>query len=142
MDKRHAGMLGAVAGLAAIGSAQAAQPAALPQAAPQPASYADLLAPIPNAGELLQQDNAARAAAKAAADVQLAQGYYYNGQYYYGSPYPYRVPYGYPGPYGYDRPYYRRYYHHHHHHHHYHHHHHHGAFIGIPGVGGLVLRGS
>ena len=33
------------------------------------------------------------------------------------------------------------YYRHHHHHHYrrYHHHHHHGAFIGIPGVGGVTV---
>jgi hypothetical protein len=48
-------------------------------------------------------------------------------------------------------PYYHHHHHHHHHHHsyygyyrryhhHHHHHHHHRAFIGIPGVGGVVIR--
>jgi hypothetical protein len=98
----------------------------------QTSSYADLLAPIANPVEALQADNAARAR-----NIELAQ-YYYNG--YYSGP-----GYGYPynGPaYGYNN---NPYYHHHHHHHHnnyysrHHHHHHNSAFIGIPGVGGIVV---
>ena len=44
------------------------------------------------------------------------------------------------------RPYYYHHHHHHHHsyyrpyYHHHHHHHHHGDFIGIPGVGGVLVR--
>ncbi|MBV9828165.1 MAG: hypothetical protein JO001_21230 [Alphaproteobacteria bacterium] len=120
MDKKIAGLLGGVAAIATMASAQAA-PAPAGEAL-QATSYADLLAPIANASAVLKADNAAREAqAQSVEAVQLAQYY----------PYP-----------GYGR-YYR---HHHHHHHHYirryhhHHHHHHGAFIGVPGVGGVVVR--
>lgn len=128
MDKKIAGLLGAVAGLATVGTAQAAIPPAPNPEGLQASSYADLLAPIPNAVEALQADNAAWAR-----NIELAQ-YYYNGP-----------AYGYPngGPaYGY---YSNPYYHHHHHHHnnyyahHHHHHHNNSAFIGIPGVGGVVV---
>ena len=124
MDKKIAGLLGAVAGLAAVGSAHAAVPAA--SGALEASSYGDLLAPIPNAAALLEVDNAARAE-NAAAEMKMAQAYYY-GTYPYPSYY---------------------YYHHHHHHHHHqyrryyshhHHHHHNSAYIGVPGVGGVVIR--
>jgi hypothetical protein len=114
MDKTISGLLGVIAGLATMGSAQAAtSPVLNPSGTAQASSYADLLAPIPNAVELLKADDAARAQ-QPAKDTQIAQGYYY--PYYYG---PYESPYYYP--------YYRYYHHHHHHHHHYryHHHHHH-----------------
>jgi hypothetical protein len=111
MGKKIAGLLGAVAGLATVGAAQAApQPAQnLPQA---PSSYADLLAPIANPVEALQADNAARAQAP---EVELAQYYYYGYRPYYN---------------------YRPYYYHHHRHHH---HHHHSSFVGIPGIGGIEV---
>ena len=84
--------------------------------------YADLLTPIPNATEALIADNA-RLEAKPSEGVQLAQYYHHHHHHHHG---------------------YYRYYHHHHHHHgyyrYYHHHHHHGAYIGVPGVGGLVVR--
>ncbi|MFZ2006681.1 MAG: hypothetical protein WAV02_16465 [Stellaceae bacterium] len=66
MDKRTAGLLGAVASIAAIGPAQAATPAL-----PKPPSYADLLAPIPNAVALLKADDHARA--QNPAPLKLAQ---------------------------------------------------------------------
>jgi hypothetical protein len=120
MDKKIAGLLSAVAGLATVGAAQAAVNPA-PSGALHASSYADLLAPVPNAAAQLKADNAARAEQ---GEVELAQ-YYYN----YGSP-----------------PYYYYHHHHHHHHHHHayryyrdHHHHHHSAFIGVPGVGGVVV---
>jgi hypothetical protein len=131
MDKKLVGLIGAVAGLATAGGAQAAiDPPALSEAL-HASSYADLLAPIANPVELLKADNAVRE--QQAADFQVAQGYYP----YYGN-YPYSGYYNYP------------YYHHHHHHnnyyrpysyqhHHHHHHHHNSAFIGIPGVGGIVV---
>jgi hypothetical protein len=137
MEKKTAGLLGAVAGLAAMGTAQAAiHPASMPSEVLQASSYADLLAPIPNALALLRADDEARAQEPLADDlngVQLVQGYYYNQPpppQYYGNPYPYNRP-------DYHSPYYRR--HHHHHHHHHHHNHHHSAFIGLPGLGGLVI---
>ncbi|HZT87123.1 MAG TPA: hypothetical protein VFA12_04075 [Stellaceae bacterium] len=125
MDKKLAGLLGAVAGLATMASAQAAAPIQNQSEPLQASSYRDLLNPIANPVEALKADNAARAE-QAAREVQLAQYYYpYYGPYY--------------GPY----PYYHHHHHHHHsyyHHHHHHHHHHGGAFIGIPGVGGVVVR--
>ena len=124
MDKKLAGLLGAVAGLATMSAAQAAtHPAPSPAEALQASSYADLLTPIPNAAALLKAD---AASARQPAEMQLAQVYY--------------TPY--PPPYAY-------YHHHHHHHHrywrryshhHHHHHHHHGVVVGIPGIGGVVVR--
>jgi len=130
MDKMTAGLLGAVAGLATIGTAQASTaPATAPTL--QAASYADLLQPIPNAVDLLKADNAARAQdAATSGSFQLAD--------YYGQDY--------RGDYG------PRYHHHHHHNygerygynrrneHHHHHHHHNNSWIGVPGVGGIVVH--
>ena len=136
MDPKIAGLLGAVAGLATMNTAQAAtSPAPNPAEALQASSYADLLAPISDAAAVLEADNAARAtAAERLNEVELAQGYYYP---YYSPP---------PPVYRYDYPAYNYHHHHHHHHHHayahHHHHHHNNAFIGIPGVGGVVVGGG
>ena len=100
MDKKLVGLIGAVAGLATAGGAQAAIDPPAPSEALHASSYADLLAPIANPVELLKADNAARE--QQAADFQVAQGYYP----YYGN-YPYSGYYNYP------------YYHHHHHHNNY-----------------------
>ncbi|HJU18515.1 MAG TPA: hypothetical protein VJ770_18850 [Stellaceae bacterium] len=125
MDKKIAGLLGAVAGLAMAGSAQAAlSPAANPSETLQASSYADLLAPIPNAVALMKADDAARAQQPNAApseDVQVAQRYPFYHHHHHHHHHSY---------YGY----YRRY------HHHHHHHHHRGAFIRIPGFGGVVIN--
>jgi len=100
MDKRTTGLLGVVAGIATMGSAQAATQPALAQ----PTSYADLLAPISNAVALLKAD-AARA--QEPAPTKVAQyhhhhhhhhhhhrNWWYGGGYYappcywtWGSPY-------------------------------------------------------
>ena len=105
MDKKIVGLLGAVAGLATVVSAEAATaPAANQAEALRASSYADLLAPIPNAVELVRADDAAQAQASQPASregVQPVAGF--------------SVQFGYP--YGYAYPY-RRYHHHHHHHHH------------------------
>ncbi len=79
MDKKIAGLVGAVAGVAAIGSVQAAPN---PSQAPQAASYADLLAPIPNAAAQLKAADAAQAK-QAEGGLQLAQYYYYPYRYYH-----------------------------------------------------------
>ncbi|QQN63927.1 hypothetical protein JIR23_31315 [Bradyrhizobium diazoefficiens] len=118
MDKKIAGLLGAVAALGTFGSAQAT-----PQATPAPSdvlqanSYADLLEPIPNAGALLQAIDEA-APATAADNVQLVQFFYHHHHHHHHHHGFYRRRY-------YDAPVvvvprYRRYYHHHHHHHHHH----------------------
>ena len=91
MDKKIAGLLGAVAGLATMSATQAASADTGPAQAPQPASYADLLAPIATPVEALKADDVAREE-EVARNIELAQ-YYYNYP-----PYPYY-----------------RYYHHHHH---------------------------
>ena len=127
MDKKVAGLIGVVAGLSTMSSTQAATgPGSNPSEALQASSYADLLAPISNAAALLKAHDAAQAQpVEAAGEVQVAQVYY--------APYP---------------PPYVNYHHHHHHHHHHryyrryshhHHHHHHNAFVGVPGVGGVVI---
>jgi hypothetical protein len=67
LDKKIAGLLGAVAALGAVSSTQAA-PIASPQDVLQANSYTDLLEPIPNAGAVLQaldeEDSTARGDAK------------------------------------------------------------------------------
>jgi hypothetical protein len=127
MDKKIVGLLGAVAGLATVGSAQAAiHPVPNPSEALQASSYADLLAPVPNAAELLKADDAAHAQQPSAAadDFELARAFYplYRHHHHHHHHHSYYGPYGYRG-------YHRR----------YHHHHHHHAFIGIPGIGGVVV---
>jgi hypothetical protein len=124
MEKRTAGLLGAIAGLATMGAAHASIPPA-PNAADmmQASSYADLLTPIPNAAALIKADDAARSQQpKPEGTLQLVD---------------------YPG-YGVSTPRFRDHHHHHHHHQaynrHHHHHHHHGTEIGIPGIGVVVGR--
>lgn len=125
MDKKTAGLLGAIAGLATMGAAHAATaPAANGSEGLQAASYADLLAPVENAVALMKADDGARVQASQPGDVQRAD-YYERG--------------GYDS----DRPVY--------HHHHHHHHHHHAYYRNddryrrdssaarIPGVGGVRL---
>lgn len=119
MDKKTAGLLGAVAGLATMGVAHAATtPAPNAAEALQAQSYADLLTPVENASALLRAQDALPAQQKPAGELQLVQ--------YYGPP-----------------PRYHHHHHHHHHHayyrHHHHHHHHHSTFVGVPGVGGVVI---
>jgi hypothetical protein len=116
MDKKIAGLLGAIAGLATIGTAQAAiNPAAVPDTL-QASSYTDLLTPIAHPIALLKADDAARAqkpAAEPAADFQLAENYHHHHHHYHHT---------------YSRNY--------HHHHRYDHRR--SAFFGIPGLGGVV----
>lgn len=122
MDKKIAGLLGAVAGLATMSAAQAATtPAASAAQVQPPTSYADLLAPVPNAAAQLKADDAARLP-QAPARAQTAQYYFYYG----------------PSDEFYE--------HHHHHHffrpffHHHHHHHHHAAYFALPGARGGVNK--
>ena len=120
MDKKIAGLLGAVAAVGAIGTAQAS-------AAPAPTdvlranSYADLLEPIPNAAKVLQALDEQSPQADEP-KVQLAQWYHHphhqHHGYWRGRGYGDGYGYGYGyGPRVYVVPP-RRYYHHHHHHHH------------------------
>jgi hypothetical protein len=106
MEKKIAGLLGAVATLGAFNAAQAA---------PTPSSFAELLEPIPNAASLLQAVDESAPSPSANENVQLAQLYIYHHHHHHHHGYYRRyaprvvvVPPRY------------RYYHHHHHHHHHH----------------------
>ena len=80
MDKRLAGLLGAAAALASMDAAQAATPAAPgPADTMRVASYAELLAPIPNAVALLIANDAVRTQSPAQR-VQLA-GHHHHHRY-------------------------------------------------------------
>jgi hypothetical protein len=78
MDKKLAGLLGAVAGVATMGAAHAAtqQPTAA-SALPVAASYAELLGPVGNATELLVADDASRMQ-QGEARIQLAQDHHHH----------------------------------------------------------------
>jgi hypothetical protein len=116
MEKKIAGLIGAIASLGAFTAAEAA-----PVAMPAPSeilkadSYADLLEPIPNAVALLQVVDEAGPTSSVADNVQLVQFYYHHHHHHHHhSQYRRRyaprivvVP-----------PRFRRYHHHHHHHHH------------------------
>jgi hypothetical protein len=82
MDKKIAALLGAVAGLATLSSAQAATHSVPnPSEALQAASYADLLAPVPNAVALMAADDAAhaqKAGSEPLGDVQVAQHHHHH----------------------------------------------------------------
>ena len=115
MEKKMAGILGAVASLGVFNAAEAApMPAPAPTDVLRANSFADLLKPIPNAAELLRAVDESRPL-PSADNVQLAQYYHHHhhhhhhSQYrrYYDEPRIIVVP-----------PRYRRYHHHHHHHHH------------------------
>jgi hypothetical protein len=121
MEKKIAGLLGAVATLGAFGAAQAA-----PMANPAPAeilnanSFADLLEPIPNAAALLQVVDEAGPISTADENVQQAQFFYHHHHHHHHHNQFRRYNgYDYDGPRVVVVP--RRFYHHHHHHHHHHH---------------------
>ncbi len=105
MDKKIAGLLGAVAALGTLNVAQAA-PAPTPADALQANSFADLLEPIPNAKALLQAVDEREPAPAAKDNVQLAQYYHHHHHHHH-----WRRPVVVVVPH-------RRYHHHHHHHHH------------------------
>jgi hypothetical protein len=111
MDKKIAGLLGAVAAVTTMTGAQAAtQTPAL-----QAASYADLLMPVPNATEALiahDQLLAQSPVAKRSEGVQVAADHHHHHHVVVIKRH-------------------RR-------HHHHHHHHHSGVVIGVPGAGVVV----
>jgi hypothetical protein len=114
MDKKIAGLLGAVATLGAFTAAEAA-PTPAPADVLRANSFADLLNPIPNAAATLQAIDESAPAPSANENVQLAQFYHHHHHHHHSFYRRYRY---------YDQapivvvPRYRRYYHHHHHHHH------------------------
>jgi hypothetical protein len=113
MDKKIAGLLGAVATLGTFTAAEAA-PAPTPADVLRADSYADLLEPIPNAVAMLQAVDQSTPA-PATENVQLAQ--FYHHHHHHHSFYRHHHSY-YPPVVVVPR--YRRYHHHHHHHHHHH----------------------
>jgi hypothetical protein len=102
MEKKIAGLLGAMATLGALNGAQAS-PAPAPSDPLKVNSYADLLEPIPNALKVLQAIEEQSPVKPWEDNVKVAQYYYHH--HHHG-------------------------YYHHHHHHGYYHHHHHGYYYG------------
>jgi len=96
LDKKIAGLLGAVAALGTISSSQAA-PAAMPQDTLKASSYAELLEPIANASMVLRAIDEQQSASDRDGLVQLARYHHHHHHHHY-----------------------RRRHHHHHHHHHHH----------------------
>jgi hypothetical protein len=120
MDKKIAGLLGAVAALTSVDAAQAATTSPPnPTETMRAASYADLLTPIPNAVALLDADDVARSqrpAAEGTEGVQVAQYHHHHHHHHHRRTIIIRR-------------------HHHHHHHclrHHHHHHHHSQYMAVP----------
>jgi hypothetical protein len=115
MEKKIAGLLGAVAALGAFNAAEAA-PSPAPSDVLRANSFADLLEPIPNAAALLQAVDESAPRPSANENIQLAQIYiehhhhhhHHHSQYRRYAPRVVIVP----PRYGY------RHHHHHHHHHH------------------------
>jgi hypothetical protein len=113
MDKKIAGLLGAVGALASLNTAQAATATPAPTDVLKAQSFGDLLEPIPNALETLKAVDQAGSPP----DVQLAQlfiehhhhHHHHHHHGYYREDGPRIVVPGFR---------YRRYHHHHHHHHH------------------------
>jgi hypothetical protein len=115
MEKKIAGLLGAIATLGAFNAAEAA-PAPAPTDVLRANSFADLLEPIPNAAAQLKAVDESQPNPSADENVKLAQFYHHHHHHHHHSSYRRYAP-GVvvvPG--------YRRYYRHHHHHHHHHHH--------------------
>ncbi len=116
MDKKIAGLLGAVATLGAMNAAQAAPtPSPAPSDVLRANSFADLLEPIPNAAALLQAVDESAPVPSADENVQLAQIFIEHHHHHHHHAYRRYAPRVVIVP-----P--RRYYRHHHHHHHHHHH--------------------
>jgi hypothetical protein len=117
MEKKIAGLLGAVAALGAFNAAQAAPaPSPAPSDVLRANSFVDLLQPIPNAAALLRAVDESGPSPLADENVQLAQFYHHHHHHHHHSQYR-----------RYDDaprviivPRSRRYHHHHHHHHHHH----------------------
>ena len=127
MDKKIAGLLGAVATLGAFNAANAAPaPSPAPSDVLRANSFADLLEPIPNAASLLQAIDESAPAESADENVRPAQYYYrdhhhHHHHHHHHSFYRRYYDDGY-GPRVIVVPPRYRYYHYHHHHHHHHHH--------------------
>ena len=113
IEKKIAGLIGAIATLGAFTQAEAA-----PMATPAPSeilkanSFADLLEPIPDAVALLQVVDESGPISSADDNVQLVQFYHHHHHHHHHSQYRRYAPRIVVVP-----PRYRRHHHHHHHHH-------------------------
>lgn|SRR5579871_5395459 len=97
MDRKIAGLLGAVAALGTVSAAQAAPTPRVPTEPLRANSFAELLQPIPNAVSVLKTVDESQSAPSAEGNVQLAQYHHHHHHHHF----------------------WRRYRHHHHHHHHF-----------------------
>ena len=126
MEKKIAGLLGAVAALGTLNGAQAAPaPAPDPSEALKVNSYAELLEPIPNAAKVLQAIEEQQPVKPWEDNVQVAQLFYHHHHHHHGYYHHHHHGYYHHHHHGYYRPHVivippRRFYHHHHHHHHHH----------------------
>jgi hypothetical protein len=119
MEKKIAGLLGAVATLGAFNAAQAAPtPSPMPADVLRANSFAELLEPIPNAASLLRAVDESRPNSSADENVQLAQFSYHHHHHHHSFYRRYEYDEYAPRVIVVPRRY--RYYHHHHHHHHHH----------------------
>jgi hypothetical protein len=126
MDRKIAGLLGAVATLGAFNAAEAAPaPSPAPTDVLRANSFAELLEPIPNAASLLQAIDESASVPSADENVQPAQFYEHHHHHHHHHSF-YRRYDRYDDGYGYGPrvivvprryPYYYRHHHHHHHHH-------------------------
>jgi hypothetical protein len=115
MQKKIAGLIGAVAALGAFSTAQATPTASPPSTDVLKAnSFADLLEPIPNAAVTLQAIDESGPISSTEGNVQLAQ-YHHHHHHHHHHHYRRFAPRVIIVP-----PHHRRYHHHHHHHHHHH----------------------
>lgn len=112
MEKKIAGLIGAIAALGTFDAASAAAVAPAPVELPKANSFAELLEPIPNAAALLRAVDENQPVPSAEDNVQLAQYYHHHHHHHHHAYRRYYAPRVYVAP--------RRYYHHHHHHHHHH----------------------
>ncbi len=114
MDKKIAGLIGAVSTLASVAGSQAVV-AAPARDVLQAASYDDLLQPIPNAVAQLKASDAVlseQGAVDDGAKIEMAQYYYHHHHHHHR----------------FFRPFYRHHHHHHRYYRQYHHHHHHNNY--------------
>ncbi len=84
MNRRAAVLLGGVAALLTLNTAQAAPAAPIPAATPSAQSYADLLQPVPDAVMALQADDAARVQAPARLELAQFRGHHHHHHGFFG----------------------------------------------------------
>lgn len=115
MEKKLAGLVGAIAALGTLDAAAAAPVSQAPMPSLKANSFAELLEPIPNAAEVLQLVDSQEP--PVADEGQVVQVQYHHHHHHHHHAYWRRRVYVRP-------PWWYHHHHHHHHHHFYHHHHH------------------